>query len=46
MNAHAWKVLPLFWTLGIASAAATELVYSPVNPSFGGNPLKDRKSVV
>ena len=28
--------------IGLASAAAvqaTELVYTPVNPSFGGNPL-------
>ncbi|MDT3719499.1 curli assembly protein CsgF [Pseudomonas oryzihabitans] len=39
MNAHAWKALPLLWTLGVAMAQATELVYSPVNPSFGGNPL-------
>lgn len=26
-----------FWLVG--SAQATELVYTPVNPSFGGNPL-------
>ncbi|WP_133860330.1 MULTISPECIES: curli assembly protein CsgF [Pseudomonas] len=39
MNAHAWKALPLLCILGVAPAMATELVYSPVNPSFGGNPL-------
>ncbi|HXF65959.1 MAG TPA: curli assembly protein CsgF [Burkholderiales bacterium] len=25
--------------LGMAAAGATEIVYTPVNPSFGGNPL-------
>ncbi|WP_226944972.1 curli assembly protein CsgF, partial [Pseudomonas aeruginosa] len=39
MNAHAWKALPLLCTLGVTPAMATELVYAPVNPSFGGNPL-------
>ncbi len=39
MNAHAWKALPLLCTLGVAPTMATELVYAPVNPSFGGNPL-------
>ncbi len=34
------KVMSLFLSLGLAGAAqATELVYTPVNPSFGGNPL-------
>jgi curli production assembly/transport component CsgF len=30
------------WLLGVASCSlvqATELVYTPINPSFGGNPL-------
>lgn len=38
MNTHR---LPL-WLAGLGllgSAQATELVYTPVNPSFGGNPL-------
>lgn len=34
------KVLSLCVSLGLASVAqATELVYTPVNPAFGGNPL-------
>ncbi|KTT26991.1 curli assembly protein CsgF [Pseudomonas oryzihabitans] len=39
MKAHAWRALPLAWMLGTLPAWATELVYTPVNPSFGGNPL-------
>jgi curli production assembly/transport component CsgF len=30
---------PLLLLLGFASAHATELVYVPVNPNFGGSPL-------
>lgn len=34
------KVLSLCVSLGLANVAqATELVYTPVNPAFGGNPL-------
>lgn len=29
----------LFLTLAMGSAHSTELVYTPINPSFGGNPL-------
>ena len=39
MKAHAWRALPLAWMLGTLPTWATELVYTPVNPSFGGNPL-------
>ena len=39
MKAHAWRALHLAWMLGTLPAWATELVYTPVNPSFGGNPL-------
>ena len=35
------KVMLLAWCAAIftGSAGATEIVYTPVNPSFGGNPL-------
>jgi len=46
MNSTTFSRRSGFWTsgllIGLASAAAvqaTELVYTPVNPSFGGNPL-------
>jgi curli production assembly/transport component CsgF len=29
---------PLLLLMGLASAQATELIYYPVNPNFGGNP--------
>ena len=37
MNRTAWWIALL--GLGAASASATEIVYTPNNPSFGGNPL-------
>lgn len=33
------KLIALILTLSASVAYATELVYAPVNPSFGGNPL-------
>ena len=41
---HAFNVLkrgapPFLLLLGLASAHATEFVYVPVNPNFGGSPL-------
>ncbi|MBU2113308.1 MAG: curli assembly protein CsgF [Gammaproteobacteria bacterium] len=33
------KRLALFLLLGCATVSATELVYTPISPSFGGNPL-------
>ncbi|WP_417362356.1 curli assembly protein CsgF [Gallaecimonas pentaromativorans] len=33
------RMLALVALLASASAGATELVYTPINPSFGGNPL-------
>jgi curli production assembly/transport component CsgF len=30
---------PLLLLMGVASAQATEMVYYPVNPNFGGSPL-------
>ncbi|KKO46465.1 curli production assembly protein CsgF [Arsukibacterium ikkense] len=33
------KSAVLLFLLTIASVNATELVYTPINPSFGGNPL-------
>jgi curli production assembly/transport component CsgF len=46
MNSTTFSLRSGFWIsgllIGLASAAAvqaTELVYTPVNPSFGGNPL-------
>ncbi|MGI2258982.1 curli assembly protein CsgF [Shewanella sp. GXUN23E] len=34
-----WRPLLLSVTMLTASAGATELVYTPINPTFGGNPL-------
>lgn len=41
MNRHAMSLFAMLWLVGagLVSSQATELVYSPVNPSFGGNPL-------
>ena len=36
---HAAVLLAVAASLLAQSAAATELVYQPINPSFGGNPL-------
>ena len=33
------KRLALLLLLGCATVSATELVYTPISPSFGGNPL-------
>ncbi|MAD76982.1 MAG: curli production assembly protein CsgF [Rheinheimera sp.] len=33
------KTAVLLFLLASACASATELVYTPINPSFGGNPL-------
>lgn len=33
-----WLLIPLF-VLGANVVSASELVYTPINPSFGGNPL-------
>ena len=33
------KQLALLLLLGCATVSATELVYTPISPSFGGNPL-------
>lgn len=33
------KLLALFLSFYCGALAATEIVYTPVNPSFGGNPL-------
>ncbi|WP_455921036.1 curli assembly protein CsgF [Pseudomonas putida] len=39
MNNKTLSACALACFLGIGTAHATELVYTPVNPSFGGNPL-------
>ncbi|MVV46846.1 curli production assembly protein CsgF [Pseudomonas sp. PB120] len=42
MNKRAFSLRTGMWLLGFASCGlvqATELVYTPINPSFGGNPL-------
>ncbi|MGY4494843.1 curli assembly protein CsgF [Pseudomonas sp. TE3610] len=39
MNNKTLSACALAVVLGIGTAHATELVYTPVNPSFGGNPL-------
>jgi len=37
MNKFAYASVAL--ALHVAAASATEIIYTPVNPSFGGNPL-------
>lgn len=40
MRTHLWACAALFGLLGWAPAASSgDLVYTPVNPSFGGSPL-------
>ncbi|KAF2391600.1 MULTISPECIES: curli assembly protein CsgF [Pseudomonas] len=42
MNKKTFSQRTGIWLLGLASCGlvhATELVYTPINPSFGGNPL-------
>ena len=42
MNNKTFSQRTVVWLLGLGSCGlvhATELVYTPVNPSFGGNPL-------
>ncbi|MHC8400414.1 curli assembly protein CsgF [Pseudomonas sp. MDT1-17] len=42
MNIRAFSQRTGMWLLGLGSCGlvqATELVYTPINPSFGGNPL-------
>lgn len=39
MNKKTLSACALSCLLGVGAAQATELVYTPVNPSFGGNPL-------
>ena len=38
-TANAPSLCLLGWLLAAAPASASELVYEPVNPNFGGNPL-------
>ncbi len=39
MNTKTLSACALACLLGMSTVHATELVYTPVNPSFGGNPL-------
>ena len=36
---HRYRIAIAFLVLATATAGATELIYTPVNPSFGGSPL-------
>jgi curli production assembly/transport component CsgF len=36
---HRYRIAVVFLAFAAATAGATELVYTPVNPNFGGNPL-------
>ena len=41
MKTHAISLSAILWLAGssLTTGQATELVYTPVNPAFGGNPL-------